>query len=406
MIMGAIQKSTRTKYQQNLSVVFARTDDVSWSSSQQHRSLLSIVVVGEQQQSTDDDGTDNGEKVAVAPDYGGLNVMIRTYGQPSMGNFQRHVNDAERFETEREELLDDMDEIQHGGMPLDTWDEYDSDHSDQCMAPRWTFVHQTNCNTIHEIADRNNNPGSFFQYLGRGYYRDAFFYHDSMDDDDGFVMKKLHLDRDVNQRQLFKVNNEAFIMEHLSGSGLAGHLYGHCGTTVLVEPGQDLSHQICKIHPQQSVEMERGYFSFDILYRLHHEKEGFYQNNDLSPIAKLRLAISMVESIALLHGFPLGVIAHDDISLDQWMLSGLDDHRVILNDFNSIRPLHVDVTTGHYCRFHSRTGNYKAPEYFTTRQKLVTEQSDVWALGLVLYTLLTGTLKSWWCCRRRRRRFC
>jgi Protein kinase domain len=395
MIMGTIQKSTRPKNQQNLSIVFAsRTDDVSWSSSQQHRSLLSIIVADEQQST--------GKKVAYAPDNGGLNVMIRTYGQPSIGYFRRHINghvDAERFETEREGLLNDMDEIQHGGMPLDTWDEYDSARSDQCMAPRWTFVHQTNCNTIHEIADRrNNNAGSFFQYLGRGYYRDAFFDHDNLDDHGGFVMKKLHLDRDVNQRQLFKVNNEAFIMEHLSGSGLAGHLYGHCGTTVLVEPGQDLSHQICKIHPQQSVEMERGYFSPDILNRLHHENEGFYQNNDLSPLAKLRLANSMVESIALLHGFPQGVIAHDDISLDQWMLSGLDDHRVILNDFNSIRPLHVNVATGHYCRFHSRTGNYKAPEYFTARQKLVTEQSDVWALGLVLYTLLTGTCRWWRCC--------
>jgi serine/threonine protein kinase len=387
MIMGAIQKSTRTN-QQNISIVFAKTDDVSW---QQYRSLLSIHVAD--QLSTDDDRTDNAKKGDVAaPDYGGLNVMIRTYGQQSMGIFPRHINkhvDAERFDTERAELLDDMDAIQHGGTPLDTWDEYDSDHSDRCMPPRWTFVHRTNCNTIHEIKDRQN--AGTFQYLGRGFYRDAFFYHESLDDD-GFVMKKLHLDRDVNQRQLFKVNNEALIMEHLSDSGLAGHLYGHCGTTVLVEPGQDLSHQICKFHPQQSVEMERGYFRPYILNRLNHENEGFYQNNNFSPEAKLRLAISMVESIALLHGFPRGVIAHDDISLDQWMLSGLDDHRVILNDFNSIRPLHVDVATGHYCFFHSRTGNYKAPEYFTARQKLVTEQSDVWPLGLILYTLLTGTL--------------
>jgi serine/threonine protein kinase len=189
-------------------------------------------------------------------------------------------------------------------------------------------------------------------------------------------------------------------MEHLATSGLVGQLYGHCGTTVLVQPGVDLSHQIVKYHPSQSVELERGYFTPAILARLHHRdahQKGFYQNNDLSATAKLRLAIAMVESIALLHGFAKGAIAHDDISLDQWMVraSGIhlddkDDPHVILNDFNSIQPLHVDVETGRYCLFHSRTGNYKAPEYFSARQKLVTEQSDVWALGLVLFSLLTG----------------
>jgi Protein kinase domain len=369
---------------ENISIVF----DVPVT-SQSLRDQLKQATEKEDHMDDDDDGWRIGNN--DGPDYGGL--KIRNLKQ---NYFYRriHVHDEEmHYQYQREESLNDMDMIKHGGSPIDTWDEFDSDQSDPCMPPLWTFENHGTCNTIHEtIASLKG-----VKFLGRGWYRDAFLYHrgdhtNSMDsNDDGFVMKKLHVDRDLNQRQVLKVNYEALAMEYLDSTGLVGKIYGHCGTTVLVECGHDLSHKICMDHPEQSTELKRGYFAPDVLRRLDEQNEhGFYQNNELTSEQKLDVAIAMVRSISLLHGFPQGVVAHDDISLDQWMVG--TDGRVMLNDFNSIRPLSIHVDHRTYCMFHSRTGNYKAPEYFAPHmQKLVTEQSDIWPLGLVLYTLLTGT---------------
>lgn len=316
------------------------------------------------------------------PDYGGLDIRFL-----SQRFFHRRIRPRDNFNEEHEELLDAMDAITHGGVPINTWEESSIDNPDPCIPPRWTFENHQACNIVHEIRDPN------FKLLGRGYYRDAFLYEgktESVVKDQDFVMKKLLLTRDLNQRQLFKVNYEALIMEKLASTGMVGFLYGHCGSTVLVERGHDLSRKISKEHERQNSIMQRGYFANEDLASLNEEYEGFFQNNDLSPEDKLRLALAMVKSVSLLHGYSEGVIAHDDISLDQWMLGV--DQRVILNDFNSIRPLSIERTSGKYCVFHSRSGNYKAPEYFTSYQKYVTEASDIWPVGLVLYSLLTGTL--------------
>ena len=86
-------------------------------------------------------------------------------------------------------------------------------------------------------------------------------------------------------------------------------------------------------------------------------------------------------------------ITDDDISLDQWMLS--EDGKVIFNDFNNMVPLEWNFRRREYCTFWAHyPGTFKAPEVYGGGH-YVTEQVDIWPLGNLIFSLLTG-LKPWY----------
>jgi hypothetical protein len=57
----------------------------------------------------------------------------------------------------------------------------------------------------------------------------------------------------------------------------------------------------------------------------------------------------MAESIADLHGYPEGVVVHDDIQLCQWLEHS--DGRIKLGDFNRAEMMEWNDTDNSYCKY-------------------------------------------------------
>jgi Protein kinase domain len=285
-----------------------------------------------------------------------------------------------------------------------------------CQPVEWTLDSFPSCNTIHEVAllDRIFPDDYAIKQLGQGgTFRLGFLYSrqsttndnasTNKNQDEGqpyyindFVLKVIQMaelegrsDIILGRTMTERINEEALLLNHLTYSDLVSNIYGYCGTTVAVERGQDLSHQIVPYLNGQVDDDMRGYISMEEMDKLHEANAGLYQGNKFSPEQKLDIAIAIMESIALLHGFDAGPIAHNDISFDQWLLSM--DGRVILNDFNSAVPLTWNDQNGRYCKHTEESGNYKSPESFVVPMFL-DEKADVWPLGCILYGILAGVM--------------
>lgn len=324
------------------------------------------------------------------PDFGGLEILSSL----NKDSFERRIHhfDGRLLHEERENTLDQMDDanIESGGRVRDMYDEIDS--STECQPLKWHDNKYQVCNVMHEqYLDLSNRISPSLQYtlktLGQGYYRQGLLLRPVGVDGPPLVLKMLHFFRPLNQRQVIKINNEALLMERFTSAPTITKTYGHCGTSILVEEATELAGDIVLADEDKTW---RGFISNEELNRLELENGGVRQFNQLEPHDKLDIAISMAESIALLHGNPEGAVAYDDLSLDQWMLSS--DGRVMLNDLNSVIPLQWNRSAKDYCTFQSRSGNFKSPEYYDYAGKM-TEQSDIFPMGHMLFVLLTGKFR-------------
>lgn len=72
-----------------------------------------------------------------------------------------------------------------------------------------------------------------------------------------------------------------------------------------------------------------------------------------------------------------------------------EDGEVIFNDFNNMVPMEWNDRKGEYCTFWAHyPGTFKAPEVYGGGH-YVTEQVDIWPLGNLIFSLLTG-LRPWY----------
>lgn len=324
-------------------------------------------------------------------ELGGLAIESLAFAH----HFERRItpSDLYWFDEDRETALDAMDDwnIESGGKLQETYEESSVD-GPECQPLPWHDTKYQVCNNLHEQSLDLSDPHQHHElqydikFLGQGFYRQGLLLEPVGVDGPALVLKMLHLYRPLNQRQLIKVNNEALLMERLTSSPTITNTYGHCGTSILVEEANELSGKMIRTMEDKTW---RGFIGQDELEQLERENGGVYQFNPLEPHEKLDIAIAMAESIALLHGFPDGIVAHDDIWVDQWM-TATSDGRVMLNDLNSVLPLKWNRAENRYCTFQSRSGNLKSPEYFHFNGQM-TEQSDIVPMGHMLYVLLTGT---------------
>jgi serine/threonine protein kinase len=140
-----------------------------------------------------------------------------------------------------------------------------------------------------------------------------------------------------------RVQNEAIIHERLSSSPQILNIYGHCGTSVLLEA---MVGDIAKRIIPTKGKLEQTKLD-------EWQKEDVHPMNKFTAAQKFKIALEMAESLAAIHGFEGGQVIHDDTHISQWLLAR--DGSVKLNDFNIASISEWNEVEGNYC---TSTGIY------------------------------------------------
>jgi hypothetical protein len=251
-----------------------------------------------------------------------------------------------------------------------------------CYRPRWTYAVYPTCNVFHEqTMDRPVESTRLnVTYLGRGYFRATWLLEDieasGQDHPEEFVLKLLRLSdrRSFTHHTFFAIQLEALVMERTTSSTRTSNAYGYCGSSIAVERGFPISRSILPS------------------YSFYHSKDAPKQpaNPDISLEQKLKVAVQMAEGLAYLHGDPKGVIVNDDIQVQQWLLDR--NGNVKLNDMNNGKVLQWNPEKQEYCTFSASFDYLWRPPEETNRYAPTDETTDVYSLGQIYYTLLTGLM--------------
>ncbi len=282
-----------------------------------------------------------------------------------------------------------------------------------CERPTWGYDNsKINCNTVHELHPSlaDGLSQNSIQTLGHGYFRDTYLIRQPQPhvasttiDDEYIVMKQLRYVHPQNRQFQYEINMEAMIMEITTSSNVTSAIYGHCSTTILVESLQEVTHAIVPL--QKQYQPIRGRVSDATLHylesvqakKINRNTTGTtslsepYSFNNLTVYEKLHYARQMAQALAEMHGYHGGVIVHDDVHPDQWLISR-DKKRIVLNDMNNAVILQWSRPHHKYCTYWDKYGgDYRAPEMYTEAGTYNTnEQADVYPMGNLIYSLITG----------------
>ncbi|KAG7337705.1 serine/threonine kinase [Nitzschia inconspicua] len=260
------------------------------------------------------------------------------------------------------------------------------DEQQNCRRPTFKNRYYPSCNLFHEKdlsrdydSDRAaTTPGDDQVYdsymINHGYYRDVWVVHQP-----NFQLKTIlktnRWKHDFKPSILMSTLMDALVMERLTPSPRIVDIYGHCGTAVWVEAipyevEEVILHGDGYMNPEQMMNQElRSY-------------------NDYTPEEKLEIALAMAESLADMHGYPDGVIVHDDVQPCQWLRT--KEGILKLGDFNRAEIMDYNTEKQEYCRYKNghAYGNYRAPEEFAEEE--LDEKIDVFSFGNNIYVMLTG----------------
>lgn len=331
--------------------------------------------------------------ISGEPDYGGLHftsLSLSIKGE----EFSRGIilNDKQIYIRMRRKQLLDMDEsttsddIDVDPQRYEPFDELPYPSHNGCYRLKWTYGVSAygNCNEFHSLNFRGmlaHNQNGGIKYLGRGSFRETWLLETpSADDAEGCVLKtnRESEGRTFKNYAYSQTQNEVLAMLETHSSDTTMDIYGYCGTSTIVEPGYEIEPIL--------IPTEWEYVEQEKLDKA--QVEDVKPMNSLSPEEKLDVAITMAESIALLHGHPKGVIVSHDIGFDQFLISKKDG-LLKQNDFNKIHPLYWNPEKNEYCKFWShQPSSYRAAEEI--RGGYIDESADVVALGKFFYAILTG----------------
>jgi len=346
----------------------------------------------------------------LQPDYGGLQLQSLRAASSAFCREIDPYRDYQRAEAYRTQVLKASDEIYVSSR---YWAWEDIDHREvECTPPRWSYEARPNCNAFHELVQLHvpvEEPTQTLdtRYLAHGYYRDSFLLTTknaavqqttaTTEASTRVVLKHLRYRHDSDARMQRKMSTEAKTMEVLSASPAVSNIYGHCSTTLFVEAANELTFDI--VPYDQEWQSERGRISHERLReKQRHEQGGGddvsendepYSMNRFTAEEKLDMALQMAESLAEMHGNAKGVIVNDDVHPDQFLMT--DDHRVISNDVNNAIFLDWNFDNARYCKYYSSYGgDYRAPEEYQDDGAYVDETVDLWPMGNLIHSLLTG----------------
>jgi len=175
---------------------------------------------------------------------------------------------------------------------------------------------------------------------------------------------------------------DANVMELLTPSPRAADVFSYCGTSSITE--------FTPIDIEDYVYPTLG----NTPKKLHHEPEDYPYldlplNSHISFEEKLEIALEMAKCVAAMHGYTDGVVVNVDIQLGQFFRG--KDGKIKLVDFNRAEAMFYDTKKEEYCKWRngmSPDGTLRAPEENVDAG--LSEQLDVFSLGNVFYSVLTG----------------
>lgn len=353
----------------------------------------------------------NADSDTRSPDYGNL-----TLSSSSLSPFNRSIleSDYTDYEIFRNQSLRAMDAAKPN-LPPKLW------HVDelwtaagataaastlpkrQCYPNNWGRTSgKPVCNSLHEIRtmDRPYSPREVDQeleirYKASGYFRDVWMMErpglrQDMSSSTGttttstsasptIVAFKKYQIQDyfpLAEHALYQVQKEAIILEHLSASDRIIDIYGYCGISSLIEAA--IGDVVSEMVPTS------GYIQQNDLDRI--QMDDVHPMNNLTLSEKLEMALVMAESLADIHGYKGGVIAHGDVHPKQWLRT--IDGKLKLNDFESGEILDFDPWNQTYCNvYRCYSGYYHAPEELKCVRG--NEAFDIYSMGNNIYVLLT-----------------
>ena len=330
-------------------------------------------------------------KRSTGPRYNGIKYTPgRWSNRTKLAARRIRSDDHVRLHHERIRQLKKMDdETDDKDIPnrdRDRYEHYEErtyPREDGCYRPKWSFEQNSACNTVHEQLTMAREVSDLQRYeiefLGRGHFRTSYRFT-SVDSlvADSFVLKniRMHERRNYNAFTFDQIQIEELGFMHTQGSDLTTNMYARCGTSVVVESGKQIRYAIYPVEDNIEQKMIDKIQGDDVV-----------PFNKLTPEQKLKIALQMAEALALLHGNNEGVIVNDDVQVDQWLLGA--DGNLRLNDYNNAIILKWNPDRNEYCDFKVAYHYiFRSPQ--EVKRRTTDETSDVFALGLIMYTILTG----------------
>jgi hypothetical protein len=136
---------------------------------------------------------------------------------------------------------------------------------------------------------------------------------------------------------------DAIVNEKLNGNPQIVNSYAFCGSSIM---GEAMSNG--DLH---NVAIPTG---TGRVIQILNEDKNLTVMNDLSGTQKLTWSLEMAEAVMMLHGYPDGVIVHDDIQLSQFLVS--DTGKLKLNDFNRAEIMLWNEKDNEYCKYKNYAG--------------------------------------------------
>lgn len=295
----------------------------------------------------------------------------------------RHWDPETDYYQEEDPLQDDVDFYYNydddvARNPLIGYDDDTIQDKRLCRRTSWHRHTHLTCNRFHELDVPTRFYNGETSFLGKGHYREAYL--SRLTSDQTVIFKAFKWDADFETEDYEYMRIDALVAEMFTWSPKIISIYGYCGTSMINEAV--LNGRVVDVAMGQYDTM-----SDDEIYKIR-DKEELQIFNNLTATEKLQYALEMAEAVALLHSHQGGVIVHDDISIEQFLIA--QDGSLKLNDFNRAEFMLFDEENQLYCRYKNGWGGgwWRAPEEYMDDP--LDEKIDVWSAANNFFTLLTG----------------
>ena len=264
---------------------------------------------------------------------------------------ERETESEEKSESEEEEKESygarnyyyayDDDQIRN---TYTQWDDDNIQNEKTCRRTSWHRDLLIDCNKLHEFDLQTRFVVDDTHFVGHGGFREVF-----LSDEENVVFKWYGYDGHFHLVDFEEMRVDALVSEKLSPfKSKVVDIYGFCGTGVINEAmvhGDLAKLVINTVDPEEKNENNNK----------EDNGEGpLLVYNDLTGTQKIQLALEMAEALAVVHGYGGGVMVHDDIKPDNFLLtkgSKTDNYGVKLNDFNRAEVMLYNEDDQEYCRF-------------------------------------------------------